>query len=279
MKGHGSAGLSPKKREGTRQPGGCERRQKQAKSFQAPFNAIFCTARQAYFCIVTAATTEQRGRTTRADKIRWCAGQPSKAQRPMAIIAAMNPLPAEDRPRPESLRDLFVSFTLLALQGFGGVLAIVQRELVERKRWMTREEFIEDWAVAQIMPGPNVVNLSLMVGGRYFGLKGAMVALAGMLTVPLVIVVLLALLYAQFSSHPGVAGALRGMGTVAAGLIVATGLRLAGALQKNVLGWRLCGLLGTLCFVAIAWLRLPLAVVLLGLGSLACTLAYKRLSP
>src|SRR6478672_11162766 len=104
--------------------------------------------------------------------------------------------PAPDRPQPKSLTDLFVSFTLLALQGFGGVLAIVQRELVEKKRWMTREEFIEDWAVAQIMPGPNVVNLSLMVGGRYFGLKGAMVALAGMLTVPLVLVLILALVYA-----------------------------------------------------------------------------------
>ena len=201
------------------------------------------------------------------------------SQAQMAIIAAMNPLPTEDRPQPESLKDLFVSFTLLALQGFGGVLAIAQRELVERKRWMTREEFIEDWAVAQIMPGPNIVNLSLMVGGRHFGLKGAMVALAGMLTVPLVIVLMLALLYAQFSSHPGVAGALRGMGTVAAGLIAATGLRLAGALQKNVLGWRLCGLLGVLCFVAIAWLRLPLVYVLLGLGGVTCTLAYRRLKP
>ena len=191
----------------------------------------------------------------------------------------MSPQPPEERPRPESLTDLFVSFTLLALQGFGGVLAIVQRELVEKKRWMTREEFIEDWAVAQIMPGPNVVNLSLMVGGRYFGLKGAMAALAGMLTAPLVIVLMLALLYAQFSGHPGVGGALRGMGTVAAGLIVATGLRLAGALQKNVLGLRLCAVLGALCFVAVAWLRLPLAYVLLGLGSVACTLAYRRLKP
>ena len=197
----------------------------------------------------------------------------------LVTIKIMTPPSTDERPRPESLTDLFVSFTLLALQGFGGVLAVVQRELVEKKRWMTREEFMEDWAVAQIMPGPNVVNLSLMVGGRYFGLKGAMAALAGMLTVPLVIVLMLALLYAQFSSHPGVAGALRGMGTVAAGLIVATGLRLAGALQKNVLGLGWCGLLGVLCFVAIAWLRLPLVYVLLGLGSVACTLAYKRLKP
>ena len=80
-------------------------------------------------------------------------------------------------------------------------------------------------------------------------------------------------------SNPGVAGALRGLGTVAAGLILATGLRLAGALQNNVLGLRLCVLLGVLCFVAIAWLRLPLVFVLLGLGGLACVLAYKRLKP
>jgi chromate transporter len=187
--------------------------------------------------------------------------------------------PATDRPQPKSLTDLFVSFTLLALQGFGGVLAIVQRELVEKKRWMTREEFIEDWAVAQIMPGPNVVNLSLMVGGRYFGLKGAMVALAGMLTVPLVLVLVLAVLYAQFAGHPGVAGALRGMGAVAAGLIAATGLKLFGALKTNVLGLRLCTGLGVLCFVAIALLRIPLAYVLLTLGVLACVLAYQRLKP
>ncbi|MBV5336935.1 MAG: chromate transporter, partial [Deltaproteobacteria bacterium] len=83
-----------------------------------------------------------------------------------------------DHPRPTSLLDLFVSFTLLALQGFGGVLAVVQRELVERKRWLSKEEFIEEWAVAQIMPGPNVVNLALMIGGRYFGLRGALTALA-----------------------------------------------------------------------------------------------------
>ena len=78
--------------------------------------------------------------------------------------------------QPRSKTDLFVSFTLLALQGFGGVLAVVQRELVEKKRWMTREQFVEDWAVAQIMPGPNVVNLSLMIGGRYFGWRGALAA-------------------------------------------------------------------------------------------------------
>lgn len=184
----------------------------------------------------------------------------------------------EKHPQPSSLMDLFLSFTLLALQGFGGVLAIVQRELVEKKRWLSEEEFIEDWAVAQIMPGPNVVNLSMMIGSRYFGLPGALAALAGMLTLPLVIVLLVASLYSQVASHPGVAGALRGMSAVTAGMIVATGLRLVPALKTNPLGWRLALACSVLCFCCVALLRWPLAYVLIGLGSVTCTLVYRKLS-
>ncbi len=184
-----------------------------------------------------------------------------------------------ERPRPQSLRDLFFSMTWLALQGFGGVLAVVQRELVDKKRWMTREEFVEDWAVAQIMPGPNVINLSLMIGHRYFGLRGAMTALAGMLTFPLLVVLALALVYAQFAGNPQVAGALRGMGAVAAGLITATGLRLFSALRSNLLGLPLCMVLAALTFVAVALLRWPLAYALLGLGGVACALAWRKLEP
>jgi len=183
----------------------------------------------------------------------------------------------DEHPRPRSLRELFLAFTWLALQGFGGVLAVVQRELVERKRWLTREEFVEEWAVAQIMPGPNVVNLALMIGARYFGLRGAMTALAGMLAFPLLVVLALALVYAQFANVPQVAGALRGMGAVAAGLVTATGLKLFGALKKNPLGMPLCLAFGLATFVAVAVLRLPLAWVLLGLGGLACVLAWRRL--
>jgi chromate transporter len=185
----------------------------------------------------------------------------------------------DNRPRPESLTDLFVSFTLLALQGFGGVLAVVQRELVEKKRWLSQEEFIEDWSVAQIMPGPNVINLALIVGSRYFGLKGAVVGLAGMMAVPLVLVLTLALIYSQFADHPGVAGALRGMGAVASGLILATGMKLISALKTNVLGWRWCTALGLACLLGIVMIRLPLAYVLLGLGGVAFTLTYRRLKP
>lgn len=189
----------------------------------------------------------------------------------------MNSSPTPERPHPNSLTDLFVSFTLLALQGFGGVLAIVQRELVEKKRWMTQEEFVEDWAVAQIMPGPNVVNLALMIGGRYFGLPGAMAALAGMLAIPLILVLLLALLYAHFANHPGVAGALRGMAAVSAGLITATGLKLSGTLTRNPLPMFWCIIFCVLGFIFIALLHWPLIYVLLALGGLACVMTYNKL--
>ncbi|OGB32908.1 MAG: chromate transporter [Burkholderiales bacterium RIFCSPLOWO2_12_FULL_61_40] len=179
--------------------------------------------------------------------------------------------------QPESLSDLFWSFTRLALQGFGGVLAIVQRELVDKKKWLTREEFVEDWAVAQILPGPNVVNLSLMIGDRFFGLRGALTALAGMLTFPLLIVLALAALFAGVADSPHIQGALRGMGAVAAGLIAGTGLKLIAALKQNPMGAPVCYALAAITFIAIALLRIPLAWVLLVIGGSACAWTYRQL--
>jgi chromate transporter len=180
-----------------------------------------------------------------------------------------DPNPSLNQPR--SRADLFWSFTWLALQGFGGVLAVVQRELVEKKRWMTREQFVEDWAVAQIMPGPNVVNLSMMIGGRCLGLSGALAALAGML----------ATAGGGAACWPLFAG--RGRHTAGPGRAARHGRggggpdhrhrpeadRRAG---KNAMGWGACIALAAATFVAMAVLRWPLAWVLLGLGVLACLL-------
>jgi chromate transporter len=193
--------------------------------------------------------------------------------------AGMTSPPAAAPARPHSLTDLFVSFTLLALQGFGGVLAVVQREVVDRKQWLTQDEFLEDWAVAQIMPGPNVVNLALMIGGRYFGLAGAMASLAGLLAAPLVLVLVLAMLRDSFADVPAVAGALRGMAAVSAGLIGATGLRMTVALSRNPMPLAWCGAIAVLGFVMVALLHLPLLYVLLGLGGLGCVATYHRLKP
>ena len=187
--------------------------------------------------------------------------------------------PATDasRPSPRSLGDLFWSFTALALQGFGGVMAVVQRELVDKKRWLTREEFVEDWAVAQVMPGPNVVNLGLLLGDRYFGLRGSLVAVLGLITFPLAGLLAIAMVFASVADSPIAQGALRGMGAAAAGVVIASGLRLLGALRANVMGIRICAALGVSTFFAIALMRWPLVWVLLLVGGVACGWAWVRL--
>ncbi len=178
--------------------------------------------------------------------------------------------------QPASAGELFVTFNRLALQGFGGVLAIAQHELVERKRWLSREQFVEMLALSQVLPGPNVVNLALMFGDRFFGVRGAVAAMGGMLLVPLAIVLVLTAAYAEFSKVPVIAGALRGMGAVAAGLVIATAFKLAGTLKKNRLGLPLSVAFALTTFVLIALLRLPLIWVIAGLGSLAVAIAWRR---
>lgn len=172
-----------------------------------------------------------------------------------------------------------MAFTLLAMQGFGGVLAIAQRVLVEERRWMSQEEFVETLAVAQILPGPNICNLALMVGDRFFGWRGACAALAGMMALPLAIVLMITVVYAELAAHPAVAGALKGMAAVSAGLFVGTGLRLAAALRTNPMGVPVCAAFAAACFGAVALLRWPLVWVLLTLGAIACIYAFRRLPP
>jgi chromate transporter len=179
--------------------------------------------------------------------------------------------------RPTSPTDLFFAFTGLALQGFGGVIAVAQRVLCEDKRWLTKEEFLEVLAVGQVLPGPNVCNVALMVGDRFFGWRGAFAALAGLMVAPLAIVLALTAVYAHYAQNPAVAGALRGMAAVSAGLIIGTALKLAASLRKSALGVPACVAVGGATFVAIAWMRWPLVWVLLGVGSLSMTVAWLRL--
>jgi chromate transporter len=179
--------------------------------------------------------------------------------------------------RPASPSALFFAFNRLALQGFGGVLPVAQRELVERNRWMDKAEFLELLSVGQVLPGPNIVNMALIFGDRFFGWRGAFAALAGLVLAPLAIVLVLAVLVRQGAGTPMVGDALRGMGVVAAGLVLATAVKLAATLKHNVLGWPLCALLAGATAVAIGGLRWPLVAVLAGLGATAWVLAWRRL--
>jgi chromate transporter len=178
---------------------------------------------------------------------------------------------------PRSKTELFTAFNWLALQGFGGVLAVAQHELVERLRWLNKEQFVELLSLSQVLPGPNIINLALMFGDRHFGWRGAVVAISGLLAAPLVIVLALAALYAQFSAVPQVAGALRGMGAVAAGLVLATAVRLAPTLRCNPMGVWPCAAIALSSAAAIGWLRWPLPWVVLGLGAIGYAWAWHRL--
>jgi chromate transporter len=178
---------------------------------------------------------------------------------------------------PRSAAHLFWACSAIALQGFGGVLAVVQRELVDRRRWLTRERFVEDWAVAQVLPGPNVVNLAIMLGDRHFGARGALAAVAGLLLFPLLLLIVLAIGFATFTNVPAAQGALRGMGAVAAGLVAGTALKLAAALRSNVLGHALSAAVVLAMFGAVAWWRLPLAAALALVALPACLWAGHRL--
>lgn len=181
------------------------------------------------------------------------------------------------RAAPASCGALFAAFNRLALQGFGGVLPVAQRELVERLGWLTRDQFLELLALSQVLPGPNVVNLGLIYGDRCFGWRGALAASAGMLLLPLAIVLALTMAALRFGEVPAVAGALRGMGVVAAGLVLATAIRLAPGLRSSPLGRATVVALVAATVAAVAVLRWPLLPVVLALGLPGIALAAWRL--
>jgi chromate transporter len=173
-------------------------------------------------------------------------------------------------PPPQSAREMFWAFSNLALRGFGGVLPWAQRVIVEEKRWMSREEFLEVLAFAQLLPGPNVCNLALMIGDRFLGWRGAVASFVGMFVFPAMIVACMALFYDQFAQLPWVRGALQGMACAAAALIMSTGIKLGMTYRGRWL-WLLPALAG---FVAIGLARRPMFETLIWLLPLSIAAAW-----
>jgi chromate transporter len=171
---------------------------------------------------------------------------------------------------PRSPAELFFAFMKLGLQGFGGVLPVARHALVENYRWLTMEEFTDIVSRCQALPGPNIVNVSICIGGRHFGALGSLAASSGLLAAPLVLLLALVALYSGYSQEPIVANALRGASAVAAGLILGTVLRMASS--PRLRSWR--ALFGVAAFVAVSWFRLPLALVLVVIIPLSIVAAW-----
>ena len=197
----------------------------------------------------------------------------------------MTSLPSADKPTdpdrpttsplkaPRHKAELFWVFNHLTLLGVGGVLPFAQRILVEDKRWLSNGEFVEMLSLSQVLPGPNLINLALMVGQHFFGWRGAAVALAGMLVAPLVLIFLVAIAYAQYASTPAVAHALQGMSAVVAGLVIAMAIKLFPAIRHYLPNWGWAGL----AFAGVGLLRINLLWVLVVLGPIAVALAWWRI--
>jgi chromate transporter len=162
---------------------------------------------------------------------------------------------------PPGLIALFVAFAKMSLSGFGGVLAFARRAIVEQHRWMSAEEFNETFALCHFLPGPNIVNLSVVFGSRFRGIAGGLAAFTGLIGPPVVIVTILAALYAHFGEVEALRRILAGVACAAVGLLMAVVLRMMMPLLKkrDYIGLALMAAV----FAAIGLLRLPLPAVLL----------------
>ena len=176
-----------------------------------------------------------------------------------------------DKP-PVSRFALFLTFSQISLSGFGGVMFWARRRLVERERWLTEQEFVELLTLGQLLPGPPGLNLTLMVGYRFSGWTGAAAAVAGFLGWPCLVVIGMGVLYQQYGALPQVQRALAGMSIVAAGLLLATFIKVATVLPKRWRPW----LFVMLAFVGIGVMRWPLLWVMGALGPLAVVAAWKE---
>jgi chromate transporter len=176
-----------------------------------------------------------------------------------------------DKPR-VSRFELFVTFSRISLSSFGGAIFWARRQLIEKQRWLTEREFVEVFTLGQLLPGPNVLNLTVMVGYRFAGWTGAAAAVAGFLGWPCLVVIGMGVLYQHYGALPQVQQALTGMSSVAAGLLLATVIKLATVLPRRWQSW----LFGALAFVGVGVMRWPLLWIMGALAPWAVFAAWKE---
>jgi chromate transporter len=177
--------------------------------------------------------------------------------------------PVEDIP---TLGALFLAFSGVAVVGFGGVMPFARRMLVEQRRWMTPEEFNEAYAVAQFLPGGNILNLAVIIGQRSHGALGSFLAVLGLLAAPFLIMVLLGSVYARYGDVPQVHEALAGVAAGAAGLILAMAAKMAEPLIRSRAA--IPAAVAVVAFISVGMAELPLLLVIGILAPISVALAW-----
>jgi chromate transporter len=173
-----------------------------------------------------------------------------------------------------SLFELFIAFVQVSISGFGGALPWARRKIVEQKGWMTTQEFNEAFALSQFLPGPNVVNFSVVFGTRFGGARGAAVTLAGLMGPPLLIVSVLAVLYAHFGDLETLVRILAGITAAAVGLLIAVVAKMAAPMF--VKRWNSAPVIALLAFAGVAIMHWPLPWVFIGLAPVSIAFAWFR---
>ncbi|XAH25185.1 chromate transporter [Xylophilus sp. GW821-FHT01B05] len=168
-------------------------------------------------------------------------------------------------------RALFLGFLMLGLTAFGGALPLAHRMVVERRRWLTDVEFTELLGLCQFLPGGNIINLSVAIGMRFRGVRGAVAAILGLIAAPSAIVVMLGIVYERYQHDPQVEHLFAGLAAAAAGLLVSMAIKIALPLRKKPL----LAAIAMVSFVAIAVLRLPLLWTMLALTPISIWLTAK----
>jgi chromate transporter len=168
------------------------------------------------------------------------------------------PEPAYADLPPITRRALFASFLKMGLLGFGGVLPWARRVIVDERRWLGDREFAELIGLCQVLPGPNVVNLSVIIGARTHGAIGSLIAVTGILLVPVGLMLVIAAFYAAVAHAPLMRNAIAGASAAAAGLILGTAVRLLRHARPPLRGM----VTGAAAFVAVGVLQWPLVWVI-----------------
>jgi len=177
---------------------------------------------------------------------------------------------------PPSVIALFLAFAKMSVAGFGGVLYWARRAIVDQHRWMSADEFNETYALCHFLPGPNIVNLSMVFGARLRGIAGGIAAFTGLLVPPMLIMTALAALYARYGEVDALRRILGGVSCAAVGLLIANVLRMMAPLVRRRDVASLAMLV--VVFVTIGLVRLPMPLVLLVAipVSIAVTFAVRR---
>jgi len=173
-------------------------------------------------------------------------------------------------PAPTS-KELFLGFLGLGMTAFGGALPLARRMIVERQRWLSEEEFVELLGLCQFLPGGNIINLSVALGMRFRGVRGALASILGLIAVPSAVVIMLGVLYQHFQHDPHIKHLFAGLAAAAAGLLIQMAYKIILPLRKNLV----LAALAAVCFVAIALLRIPLLWTMLVMTPVSIVITAK----